>query len=106
MEFFSNEEIVGNSIIMPEVVDILNEKLYNQIENIKASNVYSDCHITYKKTVWEENTYTPNPDNIIFFDWENDGKPNHVGIVEKLITTLFIPLKAIIAMVFIDKKNI
>ena len=52
--FFSNEEIVDNNIVMPEVVDILNDELDSQIENIKASNVYDDCYITYNKTAWEE----------------------------------------------------
>jgi len=39
---------------------------------------------------WHDNTYTPNPGDIIFFDWDypdeggQDGIPNHVGIVEKV----------------------
>lgn len=33
---------------------------------------------------WMNNTYIPKPGDIIFFDWENDGKINHVGIVEKV----------------------
>lgn len=33
---------------------------------------------------WKEPGFTPKPGDIIFFDWENDGKPNHVGIVEKV----------------------
>ena len=39
---------------------------------------------------WQDNTYTPNPGDIIFFDWDypdeggQDGIPNHVGIVEKV----------------------
>ena len=39
---------------------------------------------------WQDNTYTPNPGDIIFFDWNypeeggQDGIPNHVGIVEKV----------------------
>ena len=32
---------------------------------------------------WQERGYSPRPGDIIFFDWEVDGKPNHVGIVEK-----------------------
>lgn len=32
---------------------------------------------------WQPNTYIPREGDIIFFDWNNDGKPNHVGIVEK-----------------------
>ena len=39
---------------------------------------------------WQDNTYTPGPGDIIFFDWDypneggQDGIPNHVGIVEKV----------------------
>ncbi len=32
---------------------------------------------------WQNKGYSPRPGDIIFFDWEQDGKPNHVGIVEK-----------------------
>lgn len=32
---------------------------------------------------WADNTYTPESGAIIFFDWEGDGKADHVGIVEK-----------------------
>lgn len=34
--------------------------------------------------LWKDNTYIPNPGDIIFFDWENDGHCDHVGIVEKI----------------------
>ena len=33
---------------------------------------------------WQEKGYTPKQGDIIFFDWEVDGKVNHVGIVEKV----------------------
>lgn len=33
---------------------------------------------------WHDSNYIPNSGDIIFFDWEVDGKPNHVGIVEKV----------------------
>lgn len=33
---------------------------------------------------WKEKSYTPREGDIIFFDWEVDGKVNHVGIVEKV----------------------
>ena len=33
---------------------------------------------------WQDNTYTPSPGNIIFFDWEPDGETDHVGIVESV----------------------
>ena len=31
---------------------------------------------------WHGKEYKPKPGDIIFFDWENDGRINHVGIVE------------------------
>ena len=33
---------------------------------------------------WKEKGFTPNPGDIIFFDWEADGGVDHVGIVEKI----------------------
>ena len=33
---------------------------------------------------WQDNTYTPAPGDIIFFDWEPDGEVDHVGIVENV----------------------
>ena len=35
-------------------------------------------------SLWQTNTYTPREGDIIFFDWDNDGLANHVGIVEKV----------------------
>lgn len=42
--------------------------------------------------LWEDKSYTPNPGDIIFFDWDDpdgyswpqNGLPDHVGIVEKV----------------------
>ena len=36
--------------------------------------------------LWRERDYTPRTGDIIFFDWadSNDGKADHVGIVEKV----------------------
>lgn len=41
--------------------------------------------------LWQDNTYTPNPGDIIFFDWNNkgssgpqDGEADHTGIVERV----------------------
>ena len=31
---------------------------------------------------WLDPGATPNPGDIIFFDWDNSGDPDHVGIVE------------------------
>lgn len=35
------------------------------------------------KGQWQDHRYIPKSGDIIFFDWENDGTPDHVGIVEK-----------------------
>ena len=32
---------------------------------------------------WQDRKYEPTAGTIIFFDWENDGETDHVGIVEK-----------------------
>lgn len=36
------------------------------------------------KGAWQDRYYTPSPGDVIFFDWENDGISDHVGIVEKV----------------------
>lgn len=33
---------------------------------------------------WQDRFYTPKSGDIIFFDWNNDNDPDHVGIVEKV----------------------
>lgn len=33
---------------------------------------------------WKSSSYTPNAGDIIFFDWYQNGNPDHVGIVEKV----------------------
>ncbi len=33
---------------------------------------------------WQDNSYIPSPGDIIFYDWEGDGLPDHVGIVERV----------------------
>ena len=33
---------------------------------------------------WQDSGYTPRPGDIIFFDWEQDGECDHVGIVESV----------------------
>lgn len=37
------------------------------------------------KGKWQERNYMPKSGDIIFFDWEQDGTPDHVGIVEKVL---------------------
>lgn len=34
--------------------------------------------------LWQSKNYVPKEGTIIFFDWESDGTPDHVGIVEKV----------------------
>ncbi len=36
------------------------------------------------KGAWQDRYYTPSPGDVIFFDWENDGISDHVGIVESV----------------------
>lgn len=36
------------------------------------------------KGTWQNRYYTPSPGDVIFFDWEQDGIADHVGIVEKV----------------------
>lgn len=38
-----------------------------------------------EKGHWQSRNYTPKAGMIIFFDWQNDGTPDHVGIVEKIV---------------------
>lgn len=33
---------------------------------------------------WQDSSYTPNVCDLIFFDWNSDNDPDHVGIVEKI----------------------
>lgn len=49
---------------------------------------FSTCHtqgVPWFKTfgLWREKGYVPKSGDIIFFDWEQDGHTDHVGIVEK-----------------------
>ncbi len=42
--------------------------------------------IDYFKAIgkWKDASYIPSSGDVIFFDWEQDGKRNHVGIVVKV----------------------
>lgn len=37
---------------------------------------------------WQYRDYEPNPGDLIFYDWENDGIADHVGIVERVENSL------------------
>jgi len=51
---------------------------------IPRFSLVSDGVNWYKeKGLWKDKTYIPKAGDIIFFDWEQDGSPDHVGIVEK-----------------------
>jgi len=36
------------------------------------------------KGLWKNNSYSPSPGDIVFFDWDHNGRPDHVGIVESV----------------------
>lgn len=40
------------------------------------------------KGKWEDKNYTPQSGDLIFFDWQNDNDPDHVGIVERVENNL------------------
>ncbi len=52
--------------------EIENENFYKVGEKIKDEET------------GEEKEYMPKATDIIFFDWENDGSPDHVGIIEEI----------------------
>lgn len=56
---------------------VLNDKIP------KFAGVYTGIEWFKARGQWQNKGYLPRPGDIIFFDWEVDGKPNHVGIVEK-----------------------
>ena len=58
-------------------VGLLNDKIP------KFSGVNNGIEWFKARGEWQNKGYSPRPGDIIFFDWEQDGKPNHVGIVEK-----------------------
>lgn len=40
------------------------------------------------KGKWRDKNYTPQSGDLIFFDWQNDNDPDHVGIVERVENNL------------------
>ncbi len=50
----------------------------------KTAGVYTGIDWFKARGEWKGKEYVPRPGDIIYFDWEQDGKPNHVGIVEKV----------------------
>lgn len=52
---------------------------------IPKFSAVSDGINWYKdRGLFKTNDYIPKPGDLLFFDWENDGAPDHVGIVEKV----------------------
>lgn len=49
----------------------------------KFSGVINGINWFKERGEWENREYEPRSGDIIFFDWENDGKPDHVGIVNE-----------------------
>ncbi|MDR1002428.1 MAG: CHAP domain-containing protein [Oscillospiraceae bacterium] len=39
-----------------------------------------------ERSIWQDahTGYIPKPGDIVFFDWSHDGRPQHVGIVERI----------------------
>lgn len=51
---------------------------------IPKFSLCSDGVAWFKKNgQWQDRNYVPQAGDLIFFDWEGDGRCNHVGIVEK-----------------------
>ena len=50
----------------------------------KFSNVGDGIKWYKQRGLWREHNYIAKTGDIIFFDWDNDGKANHVGVVEKV----------------------
>lgn len=62
--------------------------VYNQVGELNiAVPKFSTCHtqgVPWFKTLglWKDKGYVPKAGDVIFFDWEQDGHVDHVGIVE------------------------
>lgn len=62
--------------------------VYNQVGELNISvPKFSTCHtqgVPWFKTLglWKDKGYVPKAGDVIFFDWEQDGHTDHVGIVE------------------------
>ena len=51
---------------------------------IPKFSLCSDAVAWFKKNgQWQDRNYVPQAGDLIFFDWENNGRTDHVGIVEK-----------------------
>ncbi len=53
---------------------------------------------------WMSPSYEPSPGDIIFFDWEGDGTPSHVGIVEKVENGYVYTIEGNVYDVCVNKK--
>ena len=49
----------------------------------KFSGVSDGVSWFQSNSQWQDKNYEPAPGDIIFFDWDGDSSPDHVGIVEK-----------------------
>jgi hypothetical protein len=59
------------------------DKAGANLGNIGFSNGFAGCHTAvahFKKT--KQTTTTPKPGDIVFFDWQWDGRYDHTGIYE------------------------
>ena len=82
--------LVINALTASDYVVIPVQADYLAAEDIDAGIIpkFASCDVGMNwfknHSLWQTNTYTPREGDIIFFDWDNDGLANHVGIVEKV----------------------
>lgn len=64
---------------------VANESGMLDDSSVPKFSLCTDGENWYKKNNrWKDKTYVPMTGNIIFFDWQQDGHTDHVGIVEKV----------------------
>ena len=56
------------------------------------------------KGAWQGRYYTPSPGDVIFFDWENDGISDHVGIVEKVEDNMVCTIEGNVLDICVEKQ--
>ena len=61
---------------------VLNESGDLNVTVPKFSRVEDGIQWFKDNNRWENNSYLTNSGDLIFFDWNNDNDPDHVGIVE------------------------
>jgi len=54
------------------------------VKEIKFTGVYEGEMWFKHHDKWKDKNCTPSSGDIIFFDWKQNGYPDHVGVVEKV----------------------